>query len=171
MMHYFRLLAPIALLIAGCEDPPPKGPSSASVAHADDRGILVGEYHVPPGTKIGKYEILELWIERHEGMEENRLVVRLNGPHVDSEPRVRIEGLDDVEDYRHIWSERSGPPYEVWAAPEPVPDHLTLVGQDRKVTIRLKTKAAEQDEDANAGKAEEWACRAAIASQERSLQK
>ena len=63
------------------------------------------------------------------------LVVRLKGPHVDREPRVRIRGLDDVE-YRRIWSERDGPPYEVWLAPNPLPDVLKFYRGDKEVEVR-----------------------------------
>jgi len=109
----------LLLLICGC-GAPGVGSSSRSIAEAEARGILIAEYAIPTHAEIGGYRPLEVWIEG-----TRRLVVRLKGPHVDSEPRVNVRGLTE-HDYRSIWSERNGPPYEVWLAPDPVPETIVL---------------------------------------------
>ena len=43
-------------------------------------------------------------------------------------------------DYRAIWSERGGPPYEVWVAPNPLPDTLTLERDTKKLELHKRTK-------------------------------
>lgn len=52
--------------------------------------------------------------------------------------RVRIAGLDEMQ-YRGIWSERNGPPYERWAAPALLPDTLRLERNGKAVEVE-KTK-------------------------------
>ncbi|WP_146518777.1 hypothetical protein [Stieleria varia] len=94
----------------------------------------MAEYVIADDAKLGPYTPLEVWIE-----EERKLVVRLKGPHVDTEPRVDIEGLTDL-DYRSIWSEREGPPYEVWLAPDPVPDKLVLLRGEESTVIHLRNE-------------------------------
>lgn len=96
------------------------GSSSYSVEDARSRGLLIAEYSIPVGVQMGPYVPLEVWIEK-----DRKLVVRLNGPHVDAEPRIAVRGLTDT-DYVTIWSERGGPPYEIWTAPDPVPESLVL---------------------------------------------
>lgn len=105
------------------------GSSSYSVEDATSRGVLIAEYSVPEGAKLGPYEPVQVWIE-----DDRKLVIRLKGPHVDTEPRVNVLGLTD-RDYRTIWSERDGPPYEVWLAPDPIPE--TIVLERESVTLRL----------------------------------
>jgi hypothetical protein len=127
-----RVLAVMLLLpfCVGCSRR--RGSSSYSVDDARSRGILVAEYIIAPDAKLGYYTPLEVWIE-----EERKLVVRLKGPHVDTEPRVSIQGLSDF-DYRTVWSERNGPPYEVWLAPDPVPDELTLQRGEKSVVAHRR---------------------------------
>ena len=110
------------------------GSSSASVADARRAGILTAEYVVPTNADLGRYQPIEVWVERSD-----RLVVRLKGPHVDTEPRVQVQGLTDT-DYRTIWSERGGPPYEIWAAPKPLPDKLVLERDNQKLELQKRTK-------------------------------
>lgn len=122
-----RLVAPLLLLAAplyvtSCGA---GRPSSNSVQHARDQGVLVAEYVVAAEAELGEYRPLEVWIENRGKREGPQLVVRLNGPHVDKEPRIRIDGLS-LEQYRHIWSERNGPPYEVWAHPDEPPNSFVL---------------------------------------------
>ena len=121
--------------LAGCERETGASPSSSSAAQSRDRGVFVAGFDVPPDTNLGEYRLLETWVERHPDSGEQRLVVRLKGPHVDQEPRLRIAGLDDLQ-YRGIWSERNGPPYEVWVAPSPLPAVLTLSRGDKEVEVR-----------------------------------
>ena len=113
------LIATSSLFATGC-DAGRVGSSSTSIEDATSRGILIAEYRVPKNAILGPYQPLEVWIE-----DDRKLVVRLKGPHVDDEPRVSIRGLADG-DYLAIWSERNGPPYEVWLAPDPIPDTLFL---------------------------------------------
>ena len=145
----------LALLVCGlcvsCRTNPSGGPSSASVDHARERGILVAEYQVPSPSKLERYSVREVWIERHAASESNWIVVRLDGPHVDTEPRVQVAGLDSMDDYRGIWSERSGPPYELWAAPEPLPNPLVLTRDGNTLTLPIKTKEAQQAGSSNGG--------------------
>jgi hypothetical protein len=108
--------------------------SSASVADARRAGILTADYVVPTNADLGRYRPIEVWVEHGD-----RLVVRLKGPHVDTEPRVRVQGLTDT-DYRTNWSERGGPPYEIWAAPEPLPDILVLERDNLEVELQRRTK-------------------------------
>jgi hypothetical protein len=110
--------------------------SSASVADARRAGILTVDYVVPTNADLGRYRPIEVWVEQGD-----RLVVRLKGksPHVDTEPRVRVQGLTDT-DYRTNWSERGGPPYEIWAAPEPLPDVLVLERDNLEVELQKRTQ-------------------------------
>ena len=89
---------------------------------------------MPTNADLGRYQPIEVWVERSD-----RLVVRLKGPHVDTEPRVQVQGLTDT-DYRTIWSERGGPPYEIWAAPKPLPDKLVLERDNQKLELQKRTK-------------------------------
>ena len=120
---------------AGCEREKGTRPSSSTAAQSRDRGLFVAGFDVPPDADLGEYRLLETWVERHPDSGEQRLVVRLRGPHVDHEPRVRIAGLDDLQ-YRSIWSERNGPPYEVWLAPSPLPEVLKFQRGDKVVDVR-----------------------------------
>ena len=108
-----------------------KRPSSASVEQARRRGLLVAECAVPANTALGEYRPIQVWVERRR-TGGNHLVVRLQGPHVGLEPRVDVTGLS----YGGIWSERNGPPYELWAVPDPPPDALTLRRGDDKIDLR-----------------------------------
>ena len=117
----FSILA--ALLLAahpGCKRESGARPSSSSAAQSRDRGLFVASFVVPEDPDLGEYRLIEAWVERHAASGEQRLVVRLKGPHVDQEPRVRIAGFDDLQ-YRNIWSERDGSPYEVGWLPAPFP--------------------------------------------------
>lgn len=131
-MRVALVAMPLLLLCVGCNRR--GGSSSYSVEDARSRGILVAEYAVADGAKLGHYTPLEVWIE-----DDRKLVVRLKGPHVDTEPRVNIQGLTDL-DYRAIWSERNGPPYEVWLAPDPIPDTLVLQRGEESTVIHRRNK-------------------------------
>lgn len=41
-----------------------------------------------------------------------------------------------IASYGQIWSERDGPPYEVWVAPSPLPDVLKFRRDDKEVKVR-----------------------------------
>jgi hypothetical protein len=132
----FPILAALLLAaLAGCERETGARPSSSTATQSRDRGLFVAGFDVPADADLGEYRLLETWVERHPDSGEERLVVRLKGPHVDQEPRVRIAGLDDLQ-YRSIWSERNGPPYEVWLAPSPLPDVLKFQRGDKAVEVR-----------------------------------
>jgi len=131
----FSIFAVLLLAaFSGCEHQAGTRPSSSTAAQSRDRGLLVAAFKVPADADLGDYRLIETWVERHESG-EHRLVVRLQGSHVDQEPRVRIVGLDDLK-YRTIWSERNGPPYEVWLAPSPLPDVLNFQRGDKEVEVR-----------------------------------
>ena len=127
------LLISLLAALSACERKS-HGSSSASVADARSAGVLTAEYVIPANANLGRYRPIEVWVEHGD-----RLVVRLKGPHVDTEPRVRVQGLTDM-DYRTIWSERSGPLYEVWAAPNPLPDTLILERDTTKIELHKRTK-------------------------------
>jgi hypothetical protein len=90
------LLISLLAALTACE-PKSHGSSSASVADARRAGVLTAEYVVPNNADLGRYRPIEVWIEHG-----NRLVVRLKGPHVDTEPRVRVQGLADTDLSRHL---------------------------------------------------------------------
>lgn len=127
------LLVLLLALLAACERKN-HGFSSVSVADARRAGVRTAEYVVPANADLGRYRPVEVWIEHGD-----HLVVRLNGPHVDTEPRVRIQGLAET-DYRAIWSVRDGPPYEVWTAPDPLPDTLILERDSTKIELHKRTE-------------------------------
>lgn len=135
-MAIASILTMAVIVLLGCSRHP-DGPSSASVAHARQRSILVAEFEVPGEVRLGRYEVVEVWVEERGDGRSDQLVVRLMGPHVDREPRVQVEELSP-EMYRHIWSEMGGPPYEVWQAPSPLPSSLTLTRNDESITVRRK---------------------------------
>ena len=110
-------------------------PSSSSVTQSRERGLFIANYAVPSAADLGDYRPLEVWAEQHPASGEQRLVVRLKGPHVDTEPRVRVVGLDDSR-YRSIWSERDGPPYEMWSAPSPLPEFFRLERGGKEIEAR-----------------------------------
>ena len=125
----------MAVEFVGCNRSSGTRPSSSSEAQSRGRGLFVAGFDVPAEADLGEYRVVETWVERHPDSGEKRLVVRLNGPHVDREPRVRIAGLDDLQ-YRGMWSERNGPPYEVWLAPTPLPDALKFQRGDKEIKAR-----------------------------------
>jgi hypothetical protein len=138
MRHGATSLIFTALLsaaLAGCGRETGARPSSSTAAQSRDRGLFVAGFDLPADADLGEYRLLETWVERHPDSGEQRLVVRLKGPHVDQEPRVRIVGLNDLQ-YRSIWSERNGPPYEVWHAPSPLPDALRFHRGAKEVEVR-----------------------------------
>jgi hypothetical protein len=151
MKSILQLALLVCGLCASCRPNPLGAPSSASVDHARERGILVGEYQVPSPSKLERYSVREVWVERHAASKSNWIVVRLDGPHVDTEPRVQVTGLDSMDDYRGIWSERSGPPYELWEAPEPLPNPLVLTRDGNTLTLPIKIKEAQQAGSSNGG--------------------
>ena len=122
-------------LLVGCGRETEGRPSSWSIGESRERGLLVAGFDIPAEADLGDYRLLETWVERDPASSELQLVVRLKGPHVDDEPRVRIRGIEDSH-YRRIWSERNGPPYEVWLAPIPIPDVLKIYRDDKEVEVR-----------------------------------
>lgn len=125
------LIVTTLFAISGCEH---RGSSSNSVKQSRSRHLFVAEYSIPFDATLGPYRPVEVWIESGSQSSHKLLVVRLKGPHVDQEPRVQVADLTE-SDYRAIWSEPNGPPYEVWAAPDPVPDKLTLEREGMKITL------------------------------------
>ncbi len=125
------ILSSALVLIVGCQR---YYQTSVSVDHSRKRGLLNAEYAIPNDGDLGEYQVLEVWAETDRDSAEQHLVVRLKGPHHDTEPRVHIVGLDETQ-YRSIWSERNGPPYEVWAAPYPLPNVLRLKRGDKQVNL------------------------------------
>ena len=123
-------IATVLLLSIGCGRR--VGSSSFSIGDAKSRGVLIAEYVVPSGAQLGNYKPLQVWIE-----DDRKLVIRLKGPHVDSEPRVNVRGLTD-QDYRSTWSERNGPPYEVWLAPDPIPDIIVLERDSESIELHRR---------------------------------
>jgi hypothetical protein len=112
-------------------------PSSNSIAQAESKALLINRY-VPVGeTSLGGYEVREVWAERSERYESDVIVVRLFGSHYGDEPRVRIRGMKEF-DYLAIWSERSGPPYEIWKAPIPLPSTLVLERDGKEIILEKK---------------------------------
>src|SRR4051794_21672122 len=76
----------LVVALAGCERQAGTRPSS-SAAQARERGLFVTGYAVPTEAKLGDYRLVETWIERDPASGEHRLVVRMQGPYVDREPR------------------------------------------------------------------------------------
>ena len=112
-------------------------PSSESVEEAQSNGVLVAQYMPAEHTSIGGYEVRQVWVERSERYKGDVVVVRLGGSHYGEEPRVRIQGMKEF-DYLTIWSERNGPPYEIWKAPDPLPSSVVLEREGKKVTFEKK---------------------------------
>lgn len=112
----------VLCLTLGCDQ---SHPSSVSIEDSQRRGRFIAEYRPVGTTQLGEYRVLELWVEDGSQGAGPWLVVRLKGPHHGAEPRVEVAG---VGRYRTIWSERDGPPYEIWEAPEPLPASLLLEG-------------------------------------------
>lgn len=133
----------IILLLTGCDGTSIDGKYSMSLAQAERRRILVGEYEAENDYSLGEYNIIEVWIEREPSSGQRWLVVRLNGPHADVRPLAEVEGFHYPEDYRYIWPERSGPSYDVWTAPAQTPSSLILTRNGETVKLRLKVKFAE----------------------------
>lgn len=138
-MSHFAAIAPFVLLfvLAGCSRY--HGDSAASAADARKRGVLVAEYAVPSDADLGPYRVLEVWAESLPSGGDTQLVVRLQGPHHGGSHRVQIAGLDESH-YRGIWSERGGPPYERWTAPQPLLNILTLTRDDQQVQVERRTQ-------------------------------
>lgn len=113
--------------------------SSGSIELSAERGMLIAEYIVPEEADMGRYQVKEVWVEHDKAEGKNQLVIRLSGPHVDTEPRVQVAGLDYNEDYLDVWSQYGGPPYEVWKAPKPLPDTLILTREEKELKLNLKS--------------------------------
>lgn len=108
--------------------------TSTSVDHSRGRGLLKAEYAIPDDAEIGDYRIIEVWAETDRVSGTEQIIVRLKGPHHGTEPRVELVEPKNVR-YVSIWSERNGPPYEVWAAPDPLPEVLKFHGGDKTIEI------------------------------------
>ena len=115
-----------------------RGSSSWSVKDSRSRGLLVTEYILPPDANLGDYRVIEVWIESTTGSSDRQIVVRLQGPHVGQEPRVRVVGREALH-YRSIWSRRDGPPYETWTAPDPLPEVLMLERDGKRIELRMRS--------------------------------
>ena len=113
--------------------------SSASVRQSRSRGLFIAEYAVPSDAVLGDYRPIEVWAESAPRSTEHWIVVRLKGPHHGGTNRVRIRGFDDTQ-YRGIWSERNGPPYEMWVAPDPLPDTLSLERDGKHIDVRKRNQ-------------------------------
>ena len=130
------LLVLAAALFSGCREH--HGDSSASVKQARSRGVFITEYAVPAIADLGDCRPIEVWVETaSSGGQE--IIVRLDAPHHGGALRVRIAGFDEMQ-YRGMWSERNGPPYERWAAPSPLPAKLRLERNGKTVEIERKTQ-------------------------------
>lgn len=113
--------------------------SSASVRQSRSRDLFLAEYTIPDGAVLGDYRPIEIWAESDPQSPERRIVVRLNGPHHGGSIRVGIRGFDATQ-YRGIWSERNGPPYEMWAAPDPLPDTLKLERNGKQIEVKRRNQ-------------------------------
>jgi hypothetical protein len=113
------------------------------VEQSRKRGAFVAEYLVPHDAQLGEYRPIEVWAETVAPSRGQQIIVRLAGPHHGSQPRVQIAGFDETQ-YRGIWSERDGPPYERWAAPSPLLDVLTLERDGKKIDVRRKPNVSEE---------------------------
>ena len=131
----FTLPVLAAILFSACSK---DHESSSSVAQSRERGVLIAAYSVPATADLGDCRLREVWAETARSGEQE-IIVRLDAPHHGGAMRVRIAGLDEMQ-YRGIWSERNGPPYERWAAPSPLPDKLRLERNGKAVEIERKTK-------------------------------
>ncbi len=125
------ILSFVLVALAGCQE---YSQTSVSVDQSRKRGLLKGEYAVPGDADLGDYQVLEVWAETDRESGVQQLIVRLNGPHHGEQPRVQVVGLDETQ-YLSIWSERDGPPYVVWAAPDPLPEVLSLQRGDKKIDL------------------------------------
>jgi hypothetical protein len=130
-------LAALSLLALGGCDSENHRYSSKSAGRSHERGAFIAEYVVPADADLGRYQVIESWVEVAQRSSERQIVARLKGPHVDQEPRVRIEGFDDSH-YRGIWSKPNGPPYEVWAAPDPLPGVLVIEREGKRIELRKR---------------------------------
>jgi len=133
----FTLFVVTMILFSGCREH--HGDSSGSVKQSRNRGLFVAEYAVPANAGLGDCRPLEVWVETAPPSGEHQVIVRLDAPHHGGTLRVRIAGFDEMQ-YRGMWSERNGPPYERWAAPNPLPDVLILERKGKSVEIRRKTQ-------------------------------
>ncbi|QDV41239.1 hypothetical protein Enr13x_10770 [Stieleria neptunia] len=107
-------------------------PSCRSIEHAQSKGVLIASYPLDQDAELPPYRIKEVWIEN-----DRNLVVRLDGPHVDDEPRVNVRGLDRFA-YRTIWSEPNGPPYEIWTLPGSPPDSIVLEREGNVIELAIQ---------------------------------
>ena len=130
------VIALAIILLTSCGEH--HGDTSASVQQSRKNSLLVAEYAIPSGAELGEYRPIEVWVENVPPSSKHEIIVRLAGPHHGGTMRVRIAGLDEMQ-YRGIWSERNGPPYERWAAPTPLPDVLILERDGKKIEIHKKT--------------------------------
>jgi hypothetical protein len=112
-------------------------PSSDSIAQAESNAILIARYVPVRESALGVYEVREVWAERSERYKSDVIIVRLGGSHYGDEPRVRIVGMKEF-DYLTIWSERNGPPYEIWKAPNPLPSTLVLEREGKEIILEKK---------------------------------
>ena len=131
----FTLAVVTMILSNGCSEH--HGNSSFSAKQSRSRKLIIAEYAVPANSDLGDCRPLEVWVETAPPSCEHQIIVRLDAPHLGGALRVRIAGLDEME-YRGMWSERNGPPYERWAAPNPLPDVLRLERNGKTVEIQRK---------------------------------
>ena len=125
------MISLIAVLSAGCQR---YSQTSVSVEDARSHSVLRAEYSVPSNADLGDYKVLEVWAETDRESGEQQLIVRLKGPHHGSTPNVQVVGYEQSQ-YLSTWSERNGPPYEVWLAPDPLPESLSLQHGDNRIEL------------------------------------
>jgi hypothetical protein len=135
MKAWSLILLLFSLILSGCGSHPM--PSSDSIAQAESNAVLIARYVPVQGSAPGGYEVLEVWVERSERYRSDVIVVRLGGSHHGNEPRVWINGMKEF-DYLTIWSNRNGPPYEIWKAPDPLPSTLALAREGKEIILEKK---------------------------------
>jgi len=138
-MRVFTSITFAVISLAGCQR---YYQTSTSVDHSRSRDLLKAEYVVPDDAVLGDYRVIEVWAETDTNSGTEQLIVRLKGAHHGTEPRVAVVEPKNVR-YMSIWSERNGPPFEVWAAPFPLPrspEVATRRRNDRSRTSRRMTQ-------------------------------
>ena len=110
-------LALIVVLIAGCSR---TDPGTVSMATAARRGDAVIVYRDESQSDFGPYEVKQVWAYKRGNSDKYPyIVVEFSGPHIDAEPRFKLDakgliylGLVDNNDdsFREVWQSTSGIP-------------------------------------------------------------
>ena len=126
---WFCCVALLCCCVFGCRGE--RGNSSWDPDDAQRRGLLVARYEGLQGKEFGEYEGVAAWVEFCDASKEQvQLVVKLHGPHIGQEPRVRIKGFARAS-YRFLWSDSRGSLYELRAIWGPLPEEFVLFrGED-----------------------------------------